>query len=248
MLFCPECGSPGYSENVCTHCSAVTSAPAETEPLSRSAGRTDDWETIARFANAAEAGYFANELHYALNFEPRLECREDFDTLGNLWRSTYVLSVPEQLAEQGRRQFELILRGESVEPAGSALARPLTSPRDEVLVDFARDPSETPGRQPVSGVNWVPIMLTLAAGSLVLWGGKKLHVQRRPGPAPGKDQRIDVWDALTRDGSFWTQSASDGQGVRELDIHRDEGTVILREDADGDGAFESETLYHIDRN
>ena len=248
MFVCPQCGSQVATGDVCSRCGGERDTFPEPGRRRVANDGTDDWETIARFGNAAEAGYFANELHYVLDFEPRLECRDDFDTLGNLWRSSYALSVPEELADHARRQFELMLRGEAAASFSSVAGEHAPGEHDAVLAEDADVGSSSTERRPVSGVNWVPIMLTLAAGSLVLWSGKKLHVQRLPGAAPGRAQRIDVWDALSRDGSRWSQPFPEGGGVRELLIQREEGTAVVREDADGDGDFERETLYDIDRN
>jgi len=237
MSRCPECGRLSPEQEVCSHC------PSRYEPagarLAREAALAtdDDWCTVARFGNAAEAGYFANELEFAIGCEPRLDLRDDFDALHHFWRTSYVLSVPGSLAELAAVQLRRILDGEPIESGLSAgVGRPrdkrpsLPAERDEV------DPAHP------SGINWVPIVLTLAAGSLVLWAGKKQHIPRRPA-APDDAQRVDLWDALDRDHLPWVQRSDDGAGVRELVVDAASRQAILREDRDGDGEFETETRF-----
>jgi hypothetical protein len=90
-------------------------------------------------------------------------------------------------------------------------------------------------------MNWVPIMLTLAAGSFVIWAGnKKAHPPRRP-PAARDGQQFDLIDVLSSDSAPWVQHLNRG-GVRELVVDGPTGTVQIRQDADGDGVFERELV------
>jgi hypothetical protein len=197
----------------------------------------DDWCTVARFGNAAEAGYFANELEFAIGREPRLVQRDDFDAVHHFWRTSYVLSVPGDLAELAATQLRRILDGEPTEPA---VAGPEW--QKERRRGFGDEPQPAETGAP-SGINWVPIVLTLAAGSLVLWAGKKQHAPRRPA-IPDDAQRVDIWDALDRDQLPWVQRSNEGSGsVRELVVDAASGQALLREDRDGDGVFESVTRY-----
>ena len=239
MQRCATCGWPAGVDVACPRCrSAVDETPrTATACSSASAGQDDDWEVVARFGNAAEAGYFANELEYAIGCEPRLEHRDDFDPISHFWRTSYVLSVPGQRGEVARTQLRRILDGETIDPCHETAGRSAdgVGPRQRLDNQLLADAG-------TSGINWVPIVLTLAAGSLVLWAGKKAHFPRRPA-APDEALRIDVWDVLGRDKAPWVQQPDGQRGVRELRIDAATGRAVLREDADGDGVFERETEY-----
>jgi hypothetical protein len=192
-----------------------------------------DWQIVARFGNAAEAGYFADELQHVLGCEPRIDVRDDFDAVHACWHTRYSMSVPAALAEHAHAQLHQMLEGEweQLESAGRSAAAGRNS--------FGLAPGEQreSGAAGHSGVNWVPIMLTLAAGSFVIWAGnKKAHPPRRP-PAPRDGQRFDLIDVLSSDSAPWVQRLNRG-GVRELIIDGATGAAQVREDADGDGVFE----------
>ena len=194
---------------------------------------------MARFANAAEAGYFANEIDYALGVEPRLDCRDDFDALHERWRSGFVLSVPEPVADSARALLSELLDGEPETCAESNL--------DSVSPAASRfDHNETNADAPrpaPSQIKWRPVLLTLAAGSLVVWYGKQPPPQRQL-PDPRNALRVSLRDAPGLRDSAWIQSP--GGGVRrELVFPQDGGTARLREDHDGDGIFEREFAVTI---
>jgi hypothetical protein len=236
MSRCPECGRLSDAQGRCPRCERHG---YESNPATRDAPTecVDDWCTVARFGNAAEAGYFANELEFAIGCEPRLVQRDDFDAMHHFWRTSYVLSVPGELAELAAAQLRRILDGEPTEPAVASPER-----REDQRRGFGDERQSVDAGTP-SGINWVPIVLTLAAGSLVLWAGKKQHAPRRPA-APDDALRVDIWDALDRDQLPWVQRSDESSGsVRELVVDAASGRALLREDRDGDGVFESETHY-----
>lgn len=239
MQRCATCGWPAGLDETCPRCRSATETPQAVSTCSIGTADAADeaWEVVARFGNAAEAGYFANELEYAIGCEPRLEHCDDFDPISHFWRTSYVLSVPGQRGELARTQLRRILDGEAIEPVHEADGR---SPGGGALRSSVD--SQVLAEAGASGINWVPIVLTLAAGSLVLWAGKKAHFPRRPA-APDEALRIDVWDVLGRDQAPWIQQPDGDRGVRELRIDAATGRAVLREDADGDGVFERETEY-----
>jgi hypothetical protein len=235
MVRCLHCGWTSDSGDECPRCRGRL-APVASPGLPSGADPADgpgDWLTVARFANAAEAGYFADELHHVLECEPRIDVRDDFDAVHACWHTRYSLSVPAALAERAHAQLHQMIDGEweQLESAGRSAA----AGRDP----FGIAPGDQGGSGPTgpSGVNWVPIMLTLAAGSIVIWAGnKKAHPPRRA-PAPGDGQRFDLIDVLSSDRAPWVQHLSRG-GVRELIVDGATGAAQVREDADGDGVFE----------
>lgn len=239
MQRCTTCGWPAGLDETCPRCRSATDETPRTATACSSGAATQDdvWEVVARFGNAAEAGYFANELEYAIGCEPRLEHCDDFDPISHFWRTSYVLSVPGQRGDLARTQLRRILDGEAIEPVSEFSGRSTGGPVPRRSVD-----SQVLAETGASGINWVPIVLTLAAGSLVLWAGKKAHFPRRPA-APDEALRIDVWDVLGRDQAPWVQQPVGERGVRELRIDAATGRAVLREDADGDGVFERATEY-----
>jgi hypothetical protein len=212
--------------------------PPTFPPGSDSTDAPGEWLTVARFGNAAEAGYFADELHHVLGCEPRIDVRDDFDAVHACWHTRYLLSVPAALAEHAHAQLHQMLDGEweQLESAGrSTLA-------GHNPFGIAAGDQRAPGATGPSVVNWVPIMLTLAAGSFVIWAGnKKAHPPRRP-PAPRDGQRFDLIDVLSSDSAPWVQHLNRG-GVRELVIDGVTGAAQVREDVDGDGVFEREFVF-----
>lgn len=233
MRQCLQCGGWCHGELSCSRCGEqIVRIPSET--TGNDEAESDAWAVIARFANAAEAGYFADELDYALGIEPRLDCRDDFDAVHHHWRSRFVLSVPERHAERARAVLTCLLDG----------AVPESTVRDECLesaVPFTHrrlDPRRETTRTTGAHVKWAPLFLTLAAGSLAFWHGKKPPAQRLP-LAPQDALRIQFGDAPGLRDAPWVQSV-DGGLRRELHFPAHDGEAVLREDHDGDGVFERE--------
>jgi hypothetical protein len=85
----------------------------------------------------------------------------------------------------------------------------------------------------------MPLILTLAAGSIACFGVEHAHQRPRPPALADRDPRDpDLWRVLGDDPAPWTQRLEGGAGQRELSIDRETGTAVLREDHDGDGRFE----------
>ena len=80
------------------------------------------------------------------------------------------------------------------------------------------------------------------AGSLVIWHGKKLPVQRAPAK-PEKAERIPLRDVPGLHDGGWVQERN---GVRrELIFSAPGQDGTLREDRDGDGVFERQFTVHV---
>ncbi len=179
------------------------------------------WKAIARFLNVAEAGYFAHELKLLGNIPVSLQAEEDFDAVSGHWSAGFVLRVPEPWAERAAVTLqELVRQTEAEDPLPELSASPLEG--DGFLEADSRpfDPfAEEPRFRDRDPVNWVPIVVTLAAGSMAIWGFKKLWEPARPQPAaaPAKAPRDVLWDVMrTPAGTHAT----------------------LREDSDGDQLFD----------
>lgn len=238
MRQCPHCGGSGLQDTACPRCGTD---PAQTQPNPRASAPADDapWTVVARFANAAEAGYFANELDFLLGFEPRLDCRDDFDAVHHHWRSGFVLSVPEHEADRARAALRALLDSDSPPPhRGDEL--PLA---DAVPLRFERSTTvASASTLPGSAIKWGPLFLTLAAGSLMIWHGRKPQLHR-PAVDPRDRLRIPLRDAPGLYDAVWIQSAD---GVRrQLCFPGPDADAFLREDLDGDGVFEREFSLRV---
>jgi hypothetical protein len=182
---------------------------------------------IARFASIAEAGYFHSELEGRLGCEIRLLAQNDFDAPSASWSNCFVLTAPARDAEPARELLKQIV----VET---------DQPEVPVEQDVPLPPLEfRPAEQsaPESRIHWAPIVLTLTAGTFVIWAARQAPRQGRE-PARGKADQVDVWKHLSGDGVPWVQQLMNGRGKRELLIDPDGEGASLREDRDGDGVFE----------
>ena len=195
---------------------------------------------LARFTSAAEAGYFAHELLHREQIPVSLTVDEHFDAIGGRWTTRFVLAVPEDIGETAREALQRLIHDSECDDdsggghnASECAAGPGGRYNAAVLEE--------------SGVHWVPIVLTLAVSSVAFWGAREFggppQRQARAAPAGRQNEQRDLWDELATPGRPWTQSLPGGQGRRELRFDRARGLAILREDADGDGRFETEIPF-----
>ncbi|MGH7202739.1 MAG: hypothetical protein ACREJB_19190 [Planctomycetaceae bacterium] len=198
---------------------------------------------IARFTNAAEAGYFAHELAEATGARVLTHFDEHFDALSGYWSTRYVLAAAKEEAARVTAALRAMLDDSGgdervhVGPSAAPVAVRRDAPPTSMDERFA--PREE------SGVNWVPIVLTLTAGSVVFWGIKALNEQagpRKPVAGVGGLQ-ADLWETLDTSDGPWVQQEANG-GRRELRIDRRRNVAVIREDADGDGVFERRIQFH----
>lgn len=225
---------------MCSHCEESGEGGAPEQVGAEDAGG-DDWAIVARFANAAEAGYFANELEYALGVEPRLDCRDDFEAVHHHWRSGFVLSVPGSHAVAAHELLRRLLDPESSHAVEREECLEAATPcrLERLAIPVERDRALT------SSVKWAPLFLTLAAGSLAIWPGKKPAPQRRPAAPPADAMPISLRDAPGLADAPWVQTRDDGVR-RELQFRGADGKAMLREDRDGDGVFEREYTVEVE--
>lgn len=223
MQRCNVCGFATHAaDELCAHCGATSTAVDES-------GVT----TIARFGNAAEAGYFANELATALDCEPILSLIDELDPVTHAWQPQYVLSVPLSAAADATALLrELIQETSDLEPVGGA---PVASRDTDGRTH--RDLDSAPVSRTSGGPHWVPIMITVAAGSFALWAGRKPPVARAVHENPGQPA-MDLWDALSAQPGPWRQQLHGGPGTQELEFDAVHKTATLRVDIDGDGRFD----------
>ncbi len=201
---------------------------------------------VARFKSAAEAGYFAHELLYTEHLPVSLIAEEHFDALDGHWSTRFVLSAPEGMADRAARALAQLIEQTETEETCDAVSAAGSSRlvmNDPADSDRQFDPATVAIEE--SAVHWVPIVLTLAAGSVALWGVH--HLNERPKQqfraVPAGRQHDDLWEQLSLPARVWTQRLENGRGRRELWIDRKRNIAVIREDADGDGVFEKEVPF-----
>jgi hypothetical protein len=95
-----------------------------------------------------------------------------------------------------------------------------------------------------SRIHWTPIILTLTAGTFVVWAAKEVHRHIRE-PAGRQAKQMDIWDQLSQEGRPWVQDLDGGRRRRELLIDRAGQIATLREDTDGDGVFDRKSRISL---
>ncbi len=218
----------------------------------------DDQRAIARFANAAEAGFFAHELSLTTNVPIDVRCEDDYDAVSGHWSIRFLLCGPASEADQLSRTLQQLIEQSADDELFHVRTLPLRNGASESLGDKVASLSSHPVRfsdpradgaefwlnDRAPGVNWLPIVITLAAGSLVFWGWKKLQEPKQAPVAkpPGEVLDESLWEQLSLSpGNIWIQKDETGRHVRELQIDRDRRGAVLREDLDGDSLFERST-------
>lgn len=200
---------------------------------------------VARFSNAAEAGYFAHELMDRGGIPCSITVEENFDAVCGYWSAKFVLAVPQDQANTAAEVLKQLLEQTEMEERDEKAfvdreASRMQPTSGTLVTDDERLHVEGPLED--SGVNWVPIVLTLAAGSAVFWGIRRLQdqpkveVPHRPLGA----HHDDLWDHLATPSRPWVQPMENGQGQRRLWIDPEAHSAVIQEDADGDGRFETE--------
>ncbi|MGE5193922.1 MAG: hypothetical protein ACM3U2_15620 [Deltaproteobacteria bacterium] len=228
MSNCPNCGRPQLSSrNLCPECSRRRerdeNAFAEEGPVAADTGDDQgrDRAMIARFQSGAEAGYFADELTRETEIETEVLARERFDGVHAAWSVDYILLVDRAHAERAARLLQSL-----VEATGD---------------DAGADATDESSRSDLPGGAWVPLILTLAAGSIACFGIERLDHRPRPPALVVRDGREppELWEFLAATRGTWIQKLDGAPGVRELTLDPDTHSARLKEDSDGDG--------HIDR-
>jgi hypothetical protein len=227
MSYCPRCGRLHLS-------SLCPESPRDREPVDKGFSRDErratdpvqaeatDRVMIARFQNGAEAGYFADELTRECHVDTEVLARERFDAVHAVWSVDYILLVERPHAERAARLLQSLVDSTGDDTGDGAAGE---VPR-----------SDLPG-----GV-WVPLILTLAAGSIACFGIDRLDHRPRAPALVVRDAREppDLWEVLAGTRGTWVQRREGGPGVRELTLDPETHSAQLREDHDGDGRFDRE--------
>ncbi|MCA9026981.1 MAG: hypothetical protein KDA86_17370 [Planctomycetaceae bacterium] len=207
------------SDHQCPHCGEPHAG--ETTPVSPTIE-----EPIAHFTNIAEAGYFHSELEGHLDCEVHLKTQDHFDAPSASWRTDYILTVPATHADRATAVLkQLVSNTDNFEFHDFGIE---SVPDCSVLPDVTQ-PQD-------SRIHWTPIVLTLAAGTFVVWATNQVQFGLR-GPADRDANGISLWDTLTENKDPWVQRLPGGRR-REISASPDQDIAILREDTDGDGILD----------
>lgn len=234
MPFCLRCGRHHETRRqICPDCQhedeliPATSASSG-DSLANESGPDDEFGdsrvAIARFQSGAEAGYFADELARQTGIETNVLTRERFDAVHAAWTVDYILLVSPDRADDAPRLLQ-----ELVDASGD----------DDV--DAAQPAAETTDLP--AGV-WVPLIITLAAGSIACFGIERADHRPRPAGLVIGDGRKppELWEILGATPGSWEQKRDDG-GIRRLTLDREQRTALLTEDHDGDGQVDREWTF-----
>lgn len=229
MSCCPDCGRHLFASE--TGCPACRAAAVDAAAESDAADALDENRrvAVARFQNGAEAGYFADELTRTSGMATEVLARERFDAVHAAWSIDYVLLVDREQAADAASRLELLVE--------------TTSDEADSGVDESRLWNDIPCSV------WIPLFVTLAAGSIACFGIERVERPVRPPALVVRDPREppNLWHILGASRGPWRQQLDDGAGVRTLSINAETGTAILREDHDGDGQADQEWRFDSTR-
>ncbi|MFQ5731407.1 MAG: hypothetical protein ACE5KM_05565 [Planctomycetaceae bacterium] len=240
MQRCRYCGTRfEYLHDSCPQClrPLTVSSADEREGTASEFSEVDSrregpFRTIARFANAAEAGFFAHALQSVEEVPATIRAEDNFDAVSGRWSTRFLLDVPEAIAESAAGSLQALIERSETEDIVDALSPafdrrdydPLTSTRYR----FENDAAPVSG----GGFRWGPIVLTLAAGSMAIVGIRALQPAANPRRGVPVGSQKELWEKLSRPGKPWTRKLN-GNRRRELEFNADRTRATIRE-YDGD--------------
>lgn len=216
MKFCPQCR--------CELPDAKDFAVAGTS--NEEAADDVAWSPVARLANLAEVGYFADTLEGA-GIATNVLQHHEFSALDGRWDTVFVLRVSTQEAQRAAQLMreELAHYGEEPEPGGD---------------DW---PAEQLEKQAAPRGNlWTPVMLMLVAGGIAYFAGRGSLTRPAPPSSPEA-----LMEALTETDRPISMEGPAGQvgGTRRLRYIPRTRTILLEEDRDGDGRWDRRQQFLV---
>jgi hypothetical protein len=232
MPYCLRCGRRQEThQQICPDCrqadelmpaSAAISSDSRPNEFSSVDEFGESRVAIARFQSGAEAGYFADELIRRTGMETDVLTRERFDAVHAVWTVDYLLLVSRDHADEAPRLLQ-----ELVDATGD---------------DDGDEAAPAAGSSDLPAGVWVPLIITLAAGSIVCFGIERADHRPRPAALVVGDGRKppELWEILGATQGPWVQQLDEAGGVRRLTLDREHRTALLQEDDDGDGVIDRE--------
>jgi len=214
MQRCPECHRDfevhdTATHGVCRFCGAEWNAETDTQ----------QWASVARLKNVAEAGFLVNLLAED-DVAAQLCQYDDFSALDGCWNSVFVLRVPRKDAQLASRRISEIMSVSEEEEVESAR-----------LVEVSAAP-----------IPWRPIALTVLVGSVAfLIGQASSKDSQTPPRASAQDA---LWDTVSQINAPFTTPRTPGKPAHRLWFDATSGKYHLETDADGDGRFELGKEFH----
>lgn len=230
----------------------------------------DNLVQIARFKSAAEAGYFADELHRNEQIPAEVAVEEVRESMHAAWSVRFALMVPKERAEAASLSLKKLIEQSNPADAelGDEFGTKRTSLQSVVEVDHDCSPGDpctafAPERdrfdfEDDSSANARIVLSTIvlvAAGGAFAWFAYRQPAnqprrpeQLRPVPAVPAPLANDFWRKAAQNPAPWRQAHPNGKGTRELVLDPQMNRAVIREDADGDGRFEREEFLPLGRN
>ncbi|GIW94995.1 MAG: hypothetical protein KatS3mg110_3036 [Pirellulaceae bacterium] len=225
MIRCSACGKPLTTipqPIYCPQCAGHTTVEDE---------RDGAWVGVARFENAAEAGYCAERLQSS-GISTRLEYRDRFDAVKDHWQVVFELQVPPHERAEAIVRLRELLHDEE-EPADESASYGQDNQSRSVWAESGRyDPfAEGPHDVPLvmAMAKWLPCLLL--AGSVGFAGGWWLA--ERQGSAVAERALL----RRVAESAPWLNVPPPGEPQRRLRLDS-AGQWLVEEDRDGDGRFE----------
>ena len=238
MRECPHCGRRASAQDrFCATCATPLPAERAASDAFDDAGDPSfdldegAWAPVARFLNAAEAGYFAHELKLAERVPVVITAEESFDAVAGYWTTRFLLCVPEAAALRSAESLQRLVNDEEPEDNSLRTADELVSADTGHRTTDVFDPSRSVRAELAepAGVGWVPLVLTLAAGSAALWAVRRPEGPPRPPAAPIKRQEAEQWERLPVPPRPWMGPQERERGERRFRLEPAEHRAV-RED------------------
>jgi hypothetical protein len=241
---CEQCGSDLVAQltaaRFCPQCSAPLDHSADAAP----------WGVVARFVSLAEVGYFADVLE-GLGISTHVRQHHEFSAMDGSWRTLYLLEVPRAQSSAAIEALKSELEVMGLDEIDAAQA--------DNFADAADRPS--------SGRIWKPVVFVLVASSLAYCVGQE-NAARRQAAAPREhapkreivggaipdrprgtrtDEKGDprlppaqqtLWESIRSLPAPLASEPEPGQPRHRLRYEKQDNTVVLEEDRDGDGLYD----------
>lgn len=182
--------------------------------------KTPKWISIARLANLAEVGYYADQIE-ARHIHTNVIQHNDFNALDGSWQTIFVLQVPEEHAASTTEWLQ------------SEIAR-----CEEDASEWDQNSITDEDCNLTTASVWKPLALVLVASGLAYCAGRGGMDQ--PPVAPS---RQTLWHTLSRSKGVMINESPLDKPRRRLWFDAPSRMMVLEEDIDGDGRFDRQRRF-----
>lgn len=193
---------------------------------------------LAKFRNLAEAGFFAHELQERAGIPSEIRVEDDFDAISGHWISRFSLVVPQEETERAQEALESCVRqGFEDVPFREVVDSSFeTTFADQDLYDGRLVGG---ARREAKSFPWFVIV---AFGSVAIVA-VTVFDRAVPMKKPKIAAKNELFEVLSDQSTPWFQSTPDKRGFRLLRFDPELQKMVLEQDLDGDGVYESSTLF-----